>query len=274
MVCRTLGVSRSWLYYRRRPRRAYQMCRRPEVETVIEQILAGSPASYGYRRIHALLIRGGVQANPKTVWRILRRRGWLSSTRNRSRRERQRHDGRVSVLEPNRRWASDITGIKTWHGEKGRLAVIIDCADRMVLTWRFGQRMVSDELQEMVREAVFRRFGNETKKAQALEFLSDNGPEYACRKLRRVLQDLGMVVCRTPRRSPESNGLAEAFFGSFKRDYVYQKELPSLEAVARQIPEWIKDYNEVAPHSALGMKSPAEFYADWMSKISHTPVQI
>jgi putative transposase len=244
------------------------------VEAAIGRLLAGSPATYGYRRIHALLIREGIRTNPKTVWRILRRRGWLSSTRNRSQKESRRHEGQVSVPEPNRRWASDITGIKAWNGEKGRLAVIIDCADRMVLAWRFGQRMLSDELQEMVREAVFRRFGNEKQKAQTIEFLSDNGPEYACRKLRKLLQDFGMVVCRTPRRSPESNGLVEAFFGSFKRDYVYQKELPNRSAAARQIPEWIKDYNQVAPHSALGMKAPAEFYADWMSKISHTPVQI
>jgi putative transposase len=249
------------------------MCRRPEVEAAIERVLAGSPATYGYRRIHALLTRDGIWTNPKTVWRILRRKGWLSSTRSRSQRLR-RHQGRVSVLQPNRRWASDITGIKAWNGEKGRLAVIIDCADRMVLSWRFGQRMVSEELQEMVREAVFRRFGLEIKRAQNIEFLSDNGPEYACRKLRKLLQDFGMVVCRTPRRSPESNGLVEAFFGSFKRDYVYQGELESLEAVAPQLPEWIKDYNEVAPHSALGMKSPVQFNADWMSKISHTPVQI
>jgi len=235
LVCRTLGKSRRWLYYRRRPKHKTGICRRPEVEEAIGRILAGSPATYGYRRIHALLIREGIRTNPKTVWRILRRRGWLSSTRSRSPRMR-RHEGRVSVLEPNRRWASDITGIKAWNGEKGRLAVIIDCADRMVLSWRFGQRMVSEELQEMIREAVFRRFGTETGKAQALEFLSDNGPEYACRKLRHVLQSFGMIVCRTPRRSPESNGLAEAFFGSFKRDYVYQGELESREAVARQIP--------------------------------------
>lgn len=268
-----LGKSRRWLYYRWRPRPKNRTSRRPEVEVAIERILAGSPATYGYRRIHALLLRDGLRANPKTVWRILRRRDWLSSTRSHAKRMR-RHEGRVSVLEPNRRWASDITGIKAWNGEKGRLAVLIDCADRMVLTWRFGRRMLSEELQEMVRETVFQRFGNETWKARSLEFLSDNGPEYACRKLRTVLQGFGMAVCRTPRRSPESNGLAEAFFGSFKRDYVNQQELPSLEEIARQIPEWIKDYNEAAPHSALGMKPPAEFHAEWRSKISTTPAQI
>ena len=125
----------------------------------------------------------------------------------------------------------------------------------------------------MVREAVFRRFGAAKEKAQNIEFLSDNGPEYACRKLRALLQDFGMVICRTPRRSPESNGLAEAFFGSFKRDYVYQGDLESLEAVAQKLPEWIEDYNHIAPHSALEMKSPAQFYADWLSKIKRMPVQ-
>ncbi len=262
------------MYYRRRRRPKNRTGRRPEVEAAIEHLLAERPATYGYRRIHALLIRDGIRTNPKTVWRMLRRRGWLSSTRSRLGRVHRRHEGQVSVPEPNRRWASDITGIVAWNKEKGRLAVIIDCADRMVLAWRFGPRMPSEELQEMVREAVFRRFGNEKQKAQDLEFLSDNGPEYACRKLRGVLQDFRMVVCRTPRCSPQSNGLVEAFFGSFKRDYVYQGELESLEAVAQQLPEWIKDYNQVAPHSALGMKAPAEFHADRMSKISHPPVQI
>lgn len=266
-------MSRSWLYYRRRPRRTTRGCRRPEVEAAIERILAGRPATYGYRRIHALLIREGLWTNSKTVWRILRRRDWLSSTRSRLGKTRRRHEGQVSVPEPNRRWATDITGIKAWNGEKGRLAVIIDCADRMVLSWRFARRMPSEELQEMVREAVFGRFGTEKEKAQNIEFLSDNGPEYACRKLRGLLQDFGMVVCRTPRCSPESNGLVEAFFGSFKRDYVHQGELESLEAVAQQLPEWIKDYNEVAPHSALGMKSPAPFYADWLLKNKRMPVQ-
>lgn len=273
-VCQTLEVSRSWLYYQRRPKRKAGACRRPDVEAAIERILVGRPATYGYRRIHALLIREGLWTNPKTVWRILRRRDWLSSTRSRLERTHRRHEGQVSVPEPNRRWASDITGIVTWNKEKGRLAVIIDCADRMVLSWRFAQRMPSEELQELVREAVFRRFGTEKEKAQNIEFLSDNGPEYACRKLRGLLQVFGMVICRTPRCSPESNGLVEAFFGSFKRDYVYQGELECLEAVAQKLPEWMEDYNQIAPHSALGMKSPAQFYADWMSKISTTPVQI
>ena len=269
-----MGKSRSWLYYRRKIKNQKRVCRRPEVEDAIQRILVERPATYGYRRIYGMLIRRGIQVNPKTVWRILQRRNWLSSTRRRTLRPGRLHEGQVSVPEPNRRWASDITSITAWNGEKGRLAVLIDCADRSVLAWRWGKRMPAEELQEMVREAVFRRFGVEKEKARGLEFLSDNGPEYICHKLRGVLQGFGIIVCHTPRRSPESNGIAERFFGTFKRDYVYEGELENFAELGRKVPGWIQDYNEVAPHSALGMKSPAQFYADWKLKIMSTPVQI
>jgi transposase InsO family protein len=44
---------------------------------------------------------------------------------------------------------------------------------------------------------------------------------------------MGLIPCHTPRRTSQSNGLAEAFFGSFKRDYVSQACLETVEDVAR-----------------------------------------
>ena len=271
-VCRALGKPRSWLYYRRRPERG-QPLRRLEVEEAIRQILKASPASYGYRRIHALLKRHGLVCNPKTVWRVMRRRGWLATGRRSRARDGRRHEGQVQVADPNRRWASDITGIRAWNGQKGRLAIMIDCADRMVLAWRFARRITAEDLAEMLREAVFRRFGEARARAQGIEFLSDNGPEYTSHRFRPFVRAMGLIPCHTPRRSPESNGLAEAFFGSFKRDYVYQACLETLEEVGRQLPAWIEHYNREAPHSALGMQSPAEFYAGWIVKNKQQPVQ-
>jgi len=84
---------------------------------------------------------------------------------------------------------------------------------------------------------------------------------------------MGLLPCHTPRRSPESNGLAEAFFGRVKRDYVYQACLETFETVGGQIPGWIEHYNRHAPHSALEMQSPAAFYADWRIKNTQRPVQ-
>jgi len=248
MVCRVLGKPRSWYYYQR-PRGGWPV-RRPEIETAIRQLLRSSPASYGYRRVHALLRRQGIQRNLKTAWRAMRRRGWLSTIRQRGIRSGRRHEGRVQVAEPNHRWTSDITGIRSWDGEKGRLAVMLDCADRMVLDWRFGRRITADDLAGMLQEAFFRRFGEARERAGGIEFLSDNGPEYTSHRFRPFVRAMGLIPCHTPRRSPESNGLAEAFFGSFKRDYLYQAPIETLEAVERQLPGWIEHYNREAPPTA------------------------
>jgi transposase InsO family protein len=69
------------------------------------------------------------------------------------------------------------------------------------------------------------------------------------------------VPITTPAYSPESNGLAEAFIGAFKRDYVIGAELRDAETVLAQLGGWFDDYKTQAPHSALGMRSPADYRA-------------
>lgn len=261
---------RSWLYYRRRA--GNWPVRRPELEGAIRQMLGGVPATYGYRRVHAMLRRKGVRCNPKTVWAVLRRNGWLSTSRRKVMKAGRRHEGQVAVPEPNRRWASDFTWIRSWDGQKGRMAVIIDCADRMILAWRFQPHIGTESMCEMVREAVFRRFGEAREKARGLEFLTDNGTEFK-RRFQGFLKEMGLVPCHTPCRSPQSNGVVESFFATFKRDYVYQNCLETREEVGKQLPGWIADYNEVAPHSSLGMKAPAQFYEEVKVKSSLKAVQ-
>jgi putative transposase len=70
--------------------------------------------------------------------------------------------------------------------------------------------------------------------------------------------ELGFVPITTPAYSPQSNGLAEAFVKTFKRDYVDGAELRDAETVLAQLGVWFEDYNTRAPHSALGMRRPAE----------------
>jgi putative transposase len=272
LVCEVLEKPRSWIYYRHRVPKGRKF-RRPELEAPIRAILSGRPATYGYRRVHAMLKAMGIACNPKTVWAVLRRKGWLSTSRKKVMKPGRAHDGKVAVLEPNRRWASDFTWIRAWNGEKGRLAVIIDCADRMILAWRFKAHVGADDMCELMREAVFLRFGEDRKQAEGIEFLTDNGKEFTAHRFRKILKIFGLVACHTPCRSPESNGVAEAFFGTFKRDYVYQNRLESRADVLRQIPGWIADYNEVGPHSSLGMKAPARFFQEWKAKISLKTVQ-
>ena len=56
------------------------------------------------------------------------------------------------------------------------------------------------------------------------------------------------------------------FFRSFKRDYVWQDLCETFKAVESKIPGWIEDYNTTAPHSALKMLTPVEFFENWKLK--------
>ena len=70
---------------------------------------------------------------------------------------------------------------------------------------------------------------------------------------------IGFDIRTTPAYSPESNGMAEAFVKTFKRDYVWFGDLKDAKTVMGQLAAWFEDYNEKAPHKGLKMKSPRQF---------------
>jgi hypothetical protein len=51
-------------------------------------------------------------------------------------------------------------------------------------------------------------------------------------------------------QSPQSNGMAEAFVRTIKRDYVRVSPCPDADTVMHQLSAWITHYNEVHPHKA------------------------
>src|SRR5512132_3436695 len=68
--------------------------------------------------------------------------------------------------------------------------------------------------------AVEHRFGRVNQVLQTIEWLSDNGSGYTAHETRRFARDIGLEPRNTPNRSPQSNGMAEAFVRTIKRDYI------------------------------------------------------
>ena len=112
----------------------------------------------------------------------------------------------------------------------------------------------------MMLAAVERRFGTD-RAPHAAPHLGDNGSCYTAGETRDFARRLGLVPCFTPVRSPERREarMSEAFVKTLKRDCVRVVPLPDAATVRGLVPAWTYGYNTVHPHSALAMRSPAEF---------------
>ena len=266
-IAEALGVSRSNLAERTRgvtsPRGPYLKAEDAVLLPIIRSFVDERP-TYGYRRITALVNRqlaknGHVPVNRKRVHRIMQRHALLLE-RHTGRREGRIHDGKVMVMRSNLRWCSDGLEFSCWNGDVIRMAFIIDAFDREIIAWAAvsAAGISGSDVRDMMLEAVEKRFGT-TRASHPVEHLSDNGSPYTAKETRDFAAALNLVPCFTPVKSPESNGMSEAFVKTFKRDYARVNPLPDAATALRQIAGWINDYNEIHPHSALKMRSPREF---------------
>jgi transposase InsO family protein len=266
-VADTLGVARSNLAERaagdRRSRGPYRKVDDPLLVAELREIVDERP-TYGYRRVTALLNRqreaeGRERVNRKRVYRLMYQHGMLLEAHSGHRPGRV-HDGKVVVMRSNLRWCSDAFEIPCWNRETARVGFTLDAHDREAISWVgvTGCGISGSNVRDMMLEAVETRFGAE-RAPHAVEWLSDNGSPYTARETRQFAGQLNLVSCFTPVRSPESNGLAEAFVKTFKRDYARVNPLPDAQTVLRLLDGWFEDYNENHPHSRLGMRSPREF---------------
>jgi putative transposase len=265
-VAQTLGVARSNVIERRdggRPRRGPQeRTGDADLAGVIRRFVDERP-TYGYRRIAALLKRerrsgGMAPVNAKRVYRLMKKHGLLLE-RHTGRRRPREHDGQIATIRSNCRWCSDALEFTCWNGEVVRVAFALDCHDREVISWVATTAGISGEMiRDMMVRSVEQRFG-ELRAPHPVQWLSDNGSIFAAYKTIEIALALNLVPCFTPVESPESNGMAEAFVKTFKRDYVRVSPIPDAATAVAAIDNWMEDYNNIHPHSRLGYRSPREY---------------
>lgn len=266
-VAKVLKVSRSNLYDRLTAKKCkrgrYSKAEDTTLAEEVRQVVDMRP-TYGYRRVTSLVnkerqARGLLPVNHKRVFRIMALQGWLLQ-KHTARPTGRAHDGKVIVMRSNLRWCSDGFEIACWNGEAVRVVFVINAFDREVIGWDAvaNQGISGCMVRDLMLYAVEQRLG--CLNARLLtEFLSDNGSCYTAKETLDFALSIGLKSRFTPVRSPESNGLAESFVKTFKRDYVRINPLPDAHSVLKVMYGWFDDYNENHPHSGLGWKSPRDF---------------
>jgi len=88
--------------------------------------------------------------------------------------------------------------------------------------------------------------------------ISDNGPQFIAKDFKEFVRLVGITHVRTSPYYPQSNGKIERWHKSLKSER-FRLAAPETEEQAKRVVEnYVKHYNEVRLHSAIGYITPAD----------------
>jgi putative transposase len=259
-LCQITGVSRAG-YYRFR-RRHESKPASMTLRNQIQHIALRWPA-YGYRSVHAELVRQGWKVNHKRILRLMRNDNLLCVRRRKflfttdSRHSLPIYPNLIeglAVTSIDQLWVADITYIRL-QLEFVYLAVLLDAFSRRCLGWALQRSLETVLALQALRMALRHR-----RPKPGLVHHSDRGVQYASRDYTAELQQHGIRISMSRTASPYDNAQAESFMKTLKYEEVYRTEYRNLEDARASIGAFLdKIYNRERLHSALGYRPPLEF---------------
>jgi putative transposase len=264
LMCDVFSVSTSGFYaWMSRPA-SEQERRREAILQEVRVIHAQVKQRYGSPRIHAELQARGVDCCVNTVARLMHDEGIAAKTKRKFRHTTDSKHGRpvaANILDrqfnpskSNEAWVGDITYIWTAEGWL-YLAAVEDLYSRMVVGWSMADHMESRLVVDAMEMAVARRLPEEGLVAH-----SDRGSQYASEHYQTLLLKHGVECSMSGKGQCWDNAPMESFFGSLKKELVYDADYRTREQGRASVFEYIEVfYNLKRRHSSLGYLSPAEF---------------
>jgi putative transposase len=262
-MCRWAAVSKAGFYeWRNRPASATQE-RRATLAAKIGVIFADSDETYGYRRVHAQLVRDGVEAGPELVRSIMADLGLVACQPRPYKvttAQAPDDDAPVDLCErdfsaeaPGTKFVGDITYVATWAGWVF-LATVIDCYSKMVVGYALADHMRTS----LVTDALDMAHRNIDVKANCI-FHSDRGSQYTSSDLAVYLKKHQMRGSMGRTGICWDNAMAESFFASLKKELVHRTAYPTRRHAIDAIAHWIEiRYNRKRLHSGIGYRTPLE----------------
>lgn len=234
----------------------------PEQEKVlIKQIrrLARRHRRYGYKRIHALLVRDGWSINVKRVRRLWNELG----LRLRKPRTKPKKGGKTAGTSANSCsnqpakfkndvWTYDFVADRLVDGSPLKWLTLVDEYTRESLTLHVSGTVVGEDVRRVLAQVIGRRGAPQRLR-------SDNGSEFVCEALQSWLPTAGTASIRVAPGSPWENGVIESFNSRFRDEFLNGEEFESVADAKARASNWRREYNRIRPHSALAYKTPQAF---------------
>lgn len=241
------------------PRRSCPVSGDSELRQAVEQLcLEERYQGYGYRRIWALLRRRGWTVNRKTVFRIMREKGWSRPKVW----HRPYRPKRVEKMAPSRvdeSWQIDMTSFQLADLTPLFLVVVTDCFTREIVGWTLDRRCRAAEWVSAVRMALERRGWQQQGDLANLVLRSDNGAQPCSKRFVEYLASVGIRGQYTGYNAPDDNAFVERVIRTIKEEEVWLNQYESWAEAHQAIDAYVRFYNEERIHSALDYRTPMEF---------------
>jgi putative transposase len=224
---------------------------------------------YGYRRMHAALVRGGERCCPELVRDLMHELG-LEPCQPKPRRSLtvQGEAGPIPDLvgrdfaaeKPGEKMAGDITYIPTWEGWV-YLAMVIDFATRKIVGWAMDDNYKTPLISEAIRMAA-----RNMDLPDGAVFHSDRGSNYTSAEFAGVLKELGIRQSVGRTGICYDNAISESWHGTLKTELVHRKVYATRNAAMNDIARWVElRYNRTRLHSVLGYRTPQEVMDEYLN---------
>lgn len=226
--------------------------------------LAAERPRYGYRRLHVMMSRQGIEMNHKKLYRIYREEGLAVRKKRRKRINAAARQALTAPSKANELWSVDFVSDTLASGRPFRTFNVVD---------QFSRECPGIEVDTSLPAArvtrTLDRLGAERGLPGAI--VLDNGPELAGKVLDEWAYRNGVKLLFIRPGKPVENAFVESFNGKFRDECLSQHWFLSLEDAAARIEDWRVDYNKNRPHSALGNRTPEEFARQAAGLRSATP---
>jgi putative transposase len=248
-----LGRSRSTLRYR-----PADHSRQAPLVKVIKRLARKHPR-WGYRFIHALLVRQGWPVNLKRVHRLWQEFKLQRPVRRRKAKKLGSKTGTSANSCVNRParfkddvWTYDFVADRTVSGSPLKWLTLVDEYTRECLTLYVAAAVSGADVRRVLARVIGRRGAPQSLR-------SDNGSEFICEALRQWLPRQGTEPLPVAPGSPWENGYAESFNSRFRDEFLEAEQFENV-LDAKEKGEWFRrEYNTIRPHSSLDYKTPKEF---------------
>ena len=194
--------------------------------------LVAEGESASLNRVARLMAADGLQGWPRPKRRGQRGQPGLPPPGVRNWLERD-----FTALEPETKWVTDITEIKT-DGGKLYLCVVLDLFSQLVVGWSMHHRQDRHMVIRAVQMAVWQR-----QDSHQVILHSDRGSQFRSGDYQDYLAANALTCSMSAVGHCGDNAACEGFFGLLKRERIYRTKYPTLDAARADVFEYIERFH-------------------------------